>query len=80
MEGDGFAGGPAFRAKYGDNALKDPSRSITKAIKRGAEHGELGPPDSDALNHPRDDWLLRVRRLSTRPGLCTRDLVLLGAA
>ncbi|MEU3718845.1 hypothetical protein [Streptomyces californicus] len=24
MEGDGFADGPAFRAKYGDNALKGP--------------------------------------------------------
>ncbi len=80
MEGDGFACGPALRAKYGDNALKGPSRSITKAIKRGAEHGELGPPGSDALDRPRDDWLSRVRRLSTRPGLCTRDLVLLGAA
>ncbi|MEU6632860.1 hypothetical protein ABZ905_31940 [Streptomyces parvus] len=39
IEGNGFANGPAFRTKYGDNALRGPSQSITKAIKRGAEQG-----------------------------------------
>ncbi|MFC9620076.1 hypothetical protein ACFTXM_08790 [Streptomyces sp. NPDC056930] len=39
IEGDGFADGQAFREKYGDNALRGPSQSITKAIKRGAEQG-----------------------------------------
>ncbi|MFF7328262.1 hypothetical protein [[Kitasatospora] papulosa] len=39
VEGGGFADGPAFREKNGENALRGPSQSITKAIKRGAEQG-----------------------------------------
>ncbi|MFB8025976.1 MULTISPECIES: hypothetical protein [unclassified Streptomyces] len=39
VEGDGFADGPAFREKNGETALRGPSQSITKALKRGAEQG-----------------------------------------
>ncbi|MFD3883443.1 hypothetical protein [Streptomyces microflavus] len=38
-EGDGFADGPALRAKYGDDALRGPSQSITKVIEPSAQQG-----------------------------------------
>jgi hypothetical protein len=44
IEGDGFVDGPAFREKWGKTALRGPSQSITKAIKRGADQGHW-PPD-----------------------------------
>ncbi|MEU9925125.1 hypothetical protein AB0H51_28220 [Streptomyces griseoluteus] len=48
VEGNGWVDGPAFRAKWGDSALRGPSQSITKAIKRGAEQGhwpaDIPPP------------------------------------
>ncbi|MER7937902.1 MULTISPECIES: hypothetical protein [unclassified Streptomyces] len=39
IEGEGWVDGPAFRAKEGEGALRGPSASITRAIKRGAERG-----------------------------------------
>ncbi|MFG2408785.1 hypothetical protein ACGFR8_31465 [Streptomyces brevispora] len=42
VEGDGFADGAAFRARHGENSLKGPSQSITKAVKSGAELGYWG--------------------------------------
>lgn len=39
VEGDGWLDGKAFRRKWGETALRGPSQSITKAIKRGAEQG-----------------------------------------
>ncbi|AWI32721.1 hypothetical protein [Streptomyces tirandamycinicus] len=48
IEGEGWVDGPAFREKWGDNALRGPSQTITKAIKRGAERGhwsaDITPP------------------------------------
>ncbi|MET7913966.1 hypothetical protein ABZS98_38290 [Streptomyces avermitilis] len=48
VEGEGWVDGPAFRAKWGESALRGPSQSITKAIKRGAEQGlwslDITPP------------------------------------
>ncbi|MFD4933379.1 hypothetical protein [Streptomyces virginiae] len=42
VEGKGFADGAAFRKQYGENSLKGPSQSITKAVKAGAELGYWG--------------------------------------
>jgi hypothetical protein len=43
IEGNGWVDGPAFRAKRGETALRGPSQSITKAIKRGDEQGHWSP-------------------------------------
>lgn len=48
VEGDGWADGLAFRRKYGENALRGPSQSIRKALKRGAEQGHW----SSDIAHP----------------------------
>ncbi|MEV5194757.1 hypothetical protein AB0K86_19900 [Streptomyces clavifer] len=39
VEGNGWVDGPAFREKYGENAMRGPSQSIRKALKRGTEQG-----------------------------------------
>lgn len=43
IDGNGWVDGPAFRAKWGDTALRGPSQTITKAIKRGAGQGHWSP-------------------------------------
>ncbi|MEV6179903.1 hypothetical protein [Streptomyces sp. NPDC052015] len=43
VEGGGWLDGNAFREQWGDSALRGPSQSITKAIKRGAEEGHWSP-------------------------------------
>ncbi|MFE7940566.1 hypothetical protein ACFU46_24830 [Streptomyces griseoincarnatus] len=43
IEGKGWVDGPAFRAKWGETALRGPSQTITKAIRRGAERGDWSP-------------------------------------
>ncbi|MEU6258647.1 hypothetical protein [Streptomyces sp. NPDC047043] len=43
IEGEGWVDGPAFRERWGETALRGPSQSITKAIKRGAEQGHWSP-------------------------------------
>ncbi|MEV0487258.1 hypothetical protein AB0I69_42500 [Streptomyces sp. NPDC050508] len=43
IEGEGWVDGAAFREKQGETALRGPSQSITKAIKRGAEQGLWSP-------------------------------------
>lgn len=43
IEGEGWVDGNAFRAKWGQTALRGPSQSITKAIRRGAEQGYWSP-------------------------------------
>ncbi|MBV1940857.1 hypothetical protein KUF83_30445 [Streptomyces sp. BV286] len=43
VEGEGWVDGPAFRAQWGESALRGPSQSITKAIRRGAEQGHWSP-------------------------------------
>ncbi|MFI9155744.1 hypothetical protein [Streptomyces sp. NPDC053367] len=43
IEGGGWVDGPAYRAEWGERALRGPSQSITKAIKRGAEQGHWSP-------------------------------------
>ncbi|MFD9575358.1 hypothetical protein ACFWBI_36765 [Streptomyces sp. NPDC059982] len=44
IEGQGWVDGPAFRAQWGENSMRGPSQTITRAIKRGAEQGHW-PPD-----------------------------------
>lgn len=48
VAGEGWVDGKAFRAQWGDNALRGPSASITRAIKRGSEQGlwsaDITPP------------------------------------
>ncbi|MEU5181117.1 hypothetical protein AB0G49_13805 [Streptomyces longwoodensis] len=43
IQGDGWLDGNAYREKWGDRALRGPSQSITKAIKRGADNGLWSP-------------------------------------
>ncbi|PNV30901.1 hypothetical protein C1708_33015 [Streptomyces sp. DH-12] len=43
IEGEGWVDGPSFRAKWGETALRGPSQTITKAIRRGAERGDWSP-------------------------------------
>ncbi|MEU3036546.1 hypothetical protein [Streptomyces griseoaurantiacus] len=59
IEGEGWVDGPAFRAKWGDGALRGPSQSITKAIKRGAEQGHWSPgitPPFRPTTPDKDGW------------------------
>ncbi|MFF3585006.1 hypothetical protein [Streptomyces mirabilis] len=48
VSGEGWVDGEAFRRQWGETALRGPSASITRAIKRGAEQGlwseEITPP------------------------------------
>jgi hypothetical protein len=43
VEGEGWVDGEKFRADQGETALRGPSASITRAIKRGAEQGLWSP-------------------------------------
>ncbi|MFJ2566571.1 hypothetical protein ACIO02_27180 [Streptomyces sp. NPDC087568] len=43
IEGNGWVDGPAYREQWGETALRGPSQTITKAIKRGAEQGHWSP-------------------------------------
>jgi hypothetical protein len=43
IEGEGWIDGPAYREKWGETALRGPSQTITKAIRRGAERGDWSP-------------------------------------
>ncbi|WP_367575262.1 hypothetical protein [Streptomyces griseoaurantiacus] len=59
IEGKGWVDGPAFRAKWGERALRGPSQSITKAIKRGAEQGHWSPditPPFRPTTPDKDGW------------------------
>ncbi|MFE2433079.1 hypothetical protein ACFXJ5_41065 [Streptomyces sp. NPDC059373] len=39
VNGNGWVDGPAYRKEFGEQALRGPSATITKAIKRGAAEG-----------------------------------------
>ncbi|AXI91336.1 hypothetical protein SAM9427_36840 (plasmid) [Streptomyces sp. ETH9427] len=59
VEGEGWVDGPSFREKYGENALRGPSQTITKAIRRGAERGDWSPeitPPFKATTPDKEGW------------------------